>query len=197
MSDSENPYAQQDTPQLNPYAPAVISNPHAEMGSDSELTRRKYLSHEASVKSVGFLYILGGIFSFVAGAIVLFPAFAGRAGANELVFLLILSVVLLLISILQLVAAFGFRKLASWSKVPGGIVATIGLLSFPLGTLINAYVLYLLFSEKGRMVFSPEYKKVIQETPHIKYKTSIVIWILLGLLVAIVLFGAIGAVFVG
>jgi hypothetical protein len=37
-------------------------------------------------------------------------------------------------------------------------------------------------------VFSDEYKRVIAETPHIKYRTSIVVWIFLGLL--LLLFGA-------
>ena len=44
-----------------------------------------------------------------------------------------------------------------------------------------------LFSAKGKMVFSEEYKGVIAETPHIKYRSSIVTWILLGLLVIILL----------
>ena len=53
-----------------------------------------------------------------------------------------------------------------------------------MGTLIGFYMLYLLLSKKGTMVFSPEYKEIIAQTPHMKYKTSPVVWIALGLIVA-------------
>jgi len=54
------------------------------------------------------------------------------------------------------------------------------LIGFPIGTLIHGYILYLYWGTKGRKVFSPEYKQIIAGTPHVKYKTSIIIWILLG-----------------
>jgi hypothetical protein len=53
-----------------------------------------------------------------------------------------------------------------------------------LGTLINGYILYLLLSAKWEMVFSAEYRDIIDATPHIKYRTSILIWMLLGIIVA-------------
>ena len=39
------------------------------------------------------------------------------------------------------------------------------------------------------MVFSPEYQAVIAQTPHIRYRTSKVVWILLGLVLLIIVFG--------
>jgi hypothetical protein len=75
----------------------------------------------------------------------------------------------------------------------GGIVLScFGLLGFPIGTLISAYFLYLLSSQKGVYIFSPEYARVIAATPHIKYKTSIIGWILLGILVFFIGLGIIG-----
>lgn len=47
------------------------------------------------------------------------------------------------------------------------------------------------------MVFSPYYKEIISQTPHIKYKTSIVVWIFLGLLLALLGLGIVGAIFAG
>ena len=47
-------------------------------------------------------------------------------------------------------------------------------------SLILGYILYLLLSKKGSMVFSPEYRLIIERTPHIKYRTS---WILKGCLI--------------
>jgi hypothetical protein len=70
--------------------------------------------------------------------------------------------------------------------VPIGIIASIGLFFFPWGTVINGYILWLLFSSKGRFVMSPEYQEVIAATPHMKHRTSIVV-ILLGILLLVVL----------
>lgn len=32
------------------------------------------------------------------------------------------------------------------------------------------------------MVFSADYKRIIEQTPHIRYRTSMILWIVLGLL---------------
>jgi hypothetical protein len=42
-------------------------------------------------------------------------------------------------------------------------------------------------SRKGVVVFSDEYKAVIEATPEIRYKTSIVVWIFLAILLIVVL----------
>jgi hypothetical protein len=60
--------------------------------------------------------------------------------------------------------------------------------------LINGYILYLVFSEKGRRVFSPEYQEIIRQTPHVKYQTSIIVKIFVGLLLGVLLFILAGAV---
>jgi predicted nucleic acid-binding Zn ribbon protein len=67
------------------------------------------------------------------------------------------------------------------------IISAIGLLSFPCGTLISACLLYLFFSHKGEMVFSDRYEEIIQGTPHIKYKTLIIVWIFLLILIGVIL----------
>ena len=77
------------------------------------------------------------------------------------------------------------RALKSWGRIVGCILSGLGLLNFPVGTLINAYILYLFLSKKGRMVFSAEYKDIIAATPDVKYRTSILVWIFLGILVAL------------
>jgi hypothetical protein len=78
-------------------------------------------------------------------------------------------------------------------KIPAIIVSAIGLLAFPCGTLISAFALYLLLSPKGEMIYSPQYKEIVQATPHIRYKTSIIVWILLFLLLGLIAFGIIAA----
>jgi hypothetical protein len=53
MTISDNPYA---SPQTET-GPALVTG---ETLSDAEATRRKYLNHEASVKSIGSLYYTSG-----------------------------------------------------------------------------------------------------------------------------------------
>jgi hypothetical protein len=88
----------------------------------------------------------------------------------------------------------GLRRLKRWARIPVGILSGIGLIGFPLGTIINAYILYLVFGKKGVTVFSDEYRLVIEQTPHIKYKTSIVVWIFLGLVLLLIVAGLVAAI---
>src|SRR4030095_8127226 len=97
----------------------------------------------------------------------------------------------------QLWVGTGLRRLRRWARIPTGILSGIGLLGFPIGTIINGYILYLIFSQKGKVVFSDEYRAVIEQTPHIKYRTSIVVWIVLGLLLLLIAAGIIAAVIGG
>lgn len=159
------------------------------INQEDEAIRQEYIKHEASLKSVGLLYFLGAFFVLLAGLMGLVGALdAGSGqGAEGAGFLIGYTVAMLVISGLMFAVAFGFRKLKPWVKIPGTIVACLGLLNFPIGTLINAYILFLIWSRKGRFVLTPEYQEVIEATPHIKYKTSIVVWIFLGILIVLLL----------
>jgi hypothetical protein len=151
----------------------VHSNSHAES------IRKEHIKHEASTRSVGTLYYLGaGALFFISVAGLFFPSDAGFGQGG-----IVATIFLLFLAVCQAVVGTGVRGLKKWARIPSGILSGFGLIGFPIGTIINAYILYLLFSRKGRMVFSDEYKNVIEQTPHIKYRTSIVIWILLGLVV--------------
>jgi hypothetical protein len=57
-------------------------------------------------------------------------------------------------------------------------------------------MLCLLVSSKASTIFSPEYKAIIAQTPHIKYRTSLMLKIVLALFVAIIVL-AIAAAFIG
>lgn len=127
----------------------------------AEQTRKTHLSHEASVQSIGVLYYLGGGFLILIGAMM--AAMMSVAG-----------VFLLLMGAGQIWVGTGLRRLKGWARIPTAVLSVIGLLAIPIGTLINAYILYLLFCRKGNTVFSEEYRRVIEQTPGIKYRTSIV-----------------------
>jgi hypothetical protein len=119
---------------LNPYATprAVVADPGA---SEVEIVRKEHITHEASVKSAGLLFMLGGLVTLAAAASLVIPAMA-VAGDRS-----------------------GFLVIG---------MAVAGL---------------------GRMVLSAEYASIIEATPQIRYRTSIAVWIGLGLLVLLAVLG--------
>lgn len=178
-------------PAVNPYAsPASDAKTFDTQGetSQAEAIRREHIGHETSLKSVGLLYLLGAILLLPSGGIALFVAATTDMAAEERVIVMGFSVFYLVMGVLFCALFSGFRKLRSWVKIPATIVAAIGLLGFPLGTLINGYILWLMHSQKGSMVFSSAYQDIIAQTPHVKYRTSPAVWILL-LVVGLLLIG--------
>jgi len=89
------------------------------------------------------------------------------------------------------------RALRPWGRIVGCILSAIGLIGFPIGTLINGYILYLFLSKKGRTIFAPEYQDVIAATPHVKYRTSIIVWIFLALVVLLLAVAVLAPMFGG
>lgn len=158
-----------------------------------EEIRKEYLKHEASVKSIGLLYYLGGACLGLVGIVGLASGLGGTGGGEVLV-AVGLSAFFLILGFGQIWVGAGLRRLKRWARVPTGILSGLGLLGFPLGTIINGYILYLVFSKKGAMVFSDEYRAVIEQTPHIKYRTSVLIWILVGLVLLLVGLALLGAI---
>lgn len=165
--------------QLNPYAP-----PNAEVAdvaivdSEAEAIRREHIKHESSIRSVGALYYLGGGLLIVSAI--------GLLAANTLEpnsIWIGISAAYVVFGALSWVIAWHLRRLKSWARVAAIVLSGIGLLGFPLGTLINAYILYLLLSEKGRRIFQADYLDIVEATPHVRYRTSLLVWIVLGILI--------------
>ncbi|MEM6979991.1 MAG: hypothetical protein AAF539_10015 [Planctomycetota bacterium] len=182
---------------FNPYAAsaAPIESVSDQVGeTDVEAYRNYHLKHEASCKSIGILYYLGGGFATVSGVLML----AGEAATpNDLRggFLPVLIGLLYFgLGIFQIFVGRGLRRLQPWSRFGAIALSVIGLLGIPVGTLISIYVLYLMLSAKGRVVYSESYKRIVEQTPHIKYRTSKVVWVLLGILVVFLLLGVVGVV---
>ncbi|WP_442507873.1 hypothetical protein SH528x_006814 [Novipirellula sp. SH528] len=200
--DDANPFARTTPPTAtpdpvtNPYVPTSDMSSVAQVvGNDPESIRRHYLSHEASVKSIGTLYLLGAIIMIPVGFfIMLAPLFSQQEELGIRVVMGVMGLLYLSLGLLQGFTAVSLWKLRPWARIVAIVLSVIGLIGFPIGTLISAYFLYLLLSEKGQMVFSPGYQQVVAQTPHIKYKTSIIVWIFLGLLICLIAFGVIAAV---
>jgi len=196
----------------NPYAPSGSSYSDASLDanfdlSQAELIRKSHLSHEANIQSFGCLYTLGGIMGILIGifyiGLGIFIMAGGenpQAGVNPMaagIITALIGLVVLAIGVAQLFAGRSMQTLNPSGKILAIIISAIGLLGFQCGTIISAYLLYLLLSAKGEMVFSSAYKEVMQATPHIRYRTSIIVWIFLFLLIGVILLGVVAATFVG
>ena len=202
----------------NPYAPSGSSYGDASLDanfdlSQAELIRKSHLSHEANIQGFGCLYTLGGILGILgaifyvgigilvmAGGVVPkgLESMVFGAGGDQLVsggLTTLVGVVFLAIAVAQLFAGRSMQTLNPSGKILAIVVAAIGMLQFPCGTLISGYLLYLLVSAKGRTVFSSAYKEVMQATPHIRYRTSIIVWIFLFILIGVILLGVLAAIF--
>ena len=181
--------------ETNPYAPpaaevADISGVNPEV----EAYRREHLKHESAIRSIGLLYYLSA-FGLSLGFVALVFALLLAQQVQQEAAAIVLAVVYGLFAMAFFALGHGLRRLKAGARIPAIILSFVGLLAFPLGTLINGYILYLLMSAKGMRVFESDYADIVSATPHIKYRTSIVIWILLAILLLILL-GIMAAVIV-
>ncbi len=157
---------------------AEVRDVHATATAEAVDLRQRHLHHEASVRSVGSLYYLIAVMVTLGALLAVVRRPEGLLSAVAFVSVL----VAIAVGVLMFMVGRGLKQLKSWTKIPAGILSALGLLGFPVGTLLNGYILYLLFSRKGAMVFSPEYQQVIAQTPDMKYRTSKFVWAFLILL---------------
>lgn len=174
----------------NPYAPpkAQVEDivPYA---GEAQAIREEHIQRETSIRSIGILYYLGSILLLLLALGVLAGSKAalgelGRAGSGSLAFM---GIFFLAFAVGGIFVGRGLRSLQPWARIASIVMAILGLLAPPVGTLINIYILYLLFSEKGRRIFQSDYPDIVAATPDIRARTSIVVWVLLGILVLAIL----------
>lgn len=174
----------------NPYAPpaADVDDVSGGAPTDAERIRREHINHETSVKSIGYLFLLGAL-GLVIGGVGLLAGGTGprsqqNAGAESEAELLGMGIGFCFMAVVYLITAVGLQRLRPWARIVGAIFCALSLCSIPFGTLMGLYCLYLLLSAKGSTVFSREYQDVISVTPHVKYKHSPV---MIGILVLLLL----------
>jgi hypothetical protein len=155
--------------------------------SDDVAERMQLLRHEKSIRGVGVLHLLGAILGSFS---ILLVAFGKLDATTAWIVLLIVGIC----------ALHGWIGVGLWRLDPrvrgiAGLMHGIGLFAFPIGTLVNAYILYLLFGQKGERVFSDEYRELVARTPDVRLPTSIVSIVLLGIVVSMLITAVIAALF--
>jgi len=169
---------------INPYRAPTAAVADVAQDARAEEVRETHLSTEASLKSVGLLYYLGTIGLFVSMLAMLASPDDGPG--------LGLGLVLAALCAVTLAVAYGLRGLRPWVRVPAIVLTVLGLFNFPVGTLLSGYVLYLLLNAKGRFVLTSEYAQIVAATPHMKYRSSTLVLVL----VVVVLVGIVAAILV-
>ncbi|BCX49400.1 conserved hypothetical protein [Haloferula helveola] len=177
----------------NPYQAPAVAEVAATVQSDAEAIRLEHIKHEASLKSLGSLMLLGGLLVVV---FMVFPLFfvqgsPGGFGGSELIIMGIVGV----LAVFQIVVGYSLGKLASWTRIPTIILCALALINIPIGTLIGGYGLYLILSAKGQTIFSPAYREIINSTPHVKYRTPVWMWIVLLLVIVLIVVGLLAPLF--
>lgn len=66
-----------------------------------------------------------------------------------------LTVVLLLYSIPGIVCGWALLTRRSWARILGIILAAIGLINYPFGTIFGIYALWVLFNKETEQIFTP------------------------------------------
>jgi hypothetical protein len=174
----------------SPYAPPRTEVADHHEVSDDEVVRLReaHIRHEIQLKSVGTLYYLGGALALVAGLLMVSVYLETGAPFGEMIGLF--ALIYAGVGALSLFLGYGFRRLMPWVRIPGAILSGIGLLAIPIGTIVNAWILYLMFCEKGRTVLAPEYQAIVIATPEVRYRRTIGDWIALivigGLLLGVI-----------
>ena len=166
-----NPYAPPQTPTLTAQPPEL---------ANAEALRREHIGTEATIKSVGALYYLGALYVILSIPIAHTMLQLREKGPIFGIELLLFALGLAFLSM-----GYGLRRLRGWARYPTIIFSGFGLLGFPIGTLINGYILVKVLGRQGRFVMTPEYQPIIAATPHVKYKTPLVVWIVLVVLILV------------
>lgn len=153
-----------------------------------EQIRRDYISHEASVRAVTTLFLFGACGSAIIAVAGGFgdKLWGGVPGDDSGAEILALVSFFGSLALLNLWVAVSLCRLHRSGRTVAVALAGLGLLMLPFGTIASAYILWLLLSRKGRMVFSDDYRKVINDTPHVSAQTAIVVRVLLLLLFIVI-----------
>jgi hypothetical protein len=142
---------------LSAYAP-----PRADLESHSaseDAERRQLLRHERSLRAIGVLHVIGAVLGVCTLIAIAFDGLPGSA---------VLLLGALGVCALHAWVGVGLARLDRRVRHAAGLLHGVGLLAFPVGTAVNAYVLYLLFGAKGKRILSPEYRALIERTPGVR-----------------------------
>jgi hypothetical protein len=132
--------------------------------SASEI-RQDYRSYELFFRVVGLLYYLLGVFWILLGpSLTLFAMSTNIYRRFSLTDSFVMAV-MVLIGLVFIRVGYGCRHFCDWVKIPLVMLSLLGCLAFSFyGIITNAPILYLLWTPKGKFLFTKEYQEILKET---------------------------------
>lgn len=130
---------------------SVYAPPRANLDQPSpalDAERRKLQRQERSIRAVGWLHLFGAALALLTVLVFSFQDVHSSVAGMVLLMLAICA--------LHVWIGLGLVRLDRRVRLVAGLVHGLGLLGFPIGTLINGYILYLLFCEMGERAFAAE-----------------------------------------
>jgi hypothetical protein len=113
------------------------------------------------VKIIGWLHIIFGLFTLCIALLVFGGMMVGSMFSGSILGMIGGSILGSFVGLfvgargaLGLVAGWGLLTLRPWARILGIILAILGLFSFPWGTILGVYTLWVLFSAEGAALFS-------------------------------------------
>lgn len=161
----------------NPYEAPQVLDGEIDQPTEEERILRSHLNAEASIKSLGSILFVSGMIMGI-GTLQELPYLSQRR-FHEVVVTIVTPILLLWLGL-------KLRQLRQVAVIITGCFAVFGLTFYPVGTIFSLLILYFLFSKKGRSVVTPEYHRIIRATPHLRYRSSLITWILLAILIGLI-----------
>ncbi|MCW1883655.1 hypothetical protein OKA04_02875 [Luteolibacter flavescens] len=166
----------------NPYQTPTGNEVSGPLPPDMRAVRARHIQHEASVKAMGILCVLGGVMLLGSFAFVCIEVIAANylpePTATGLLFAFGLGT-------LKLISGIGLGQLQGWSRITASFVVVVSMFAVPIGTAFGIYLLYLLFSPRGGRVFTAGYREIVARTPDMHYRTPRWFWIAIAVMVVL------------
>jgi len=109
------------------------------------------MSQLTNLQKAGRLIRLLGWLSLIAVigivAAIAIPQVAAGKGVENIIIIILLSLLLLAIPIIHLYVGSSIKQNKTWAKIIGVIIGILNLLNFPIGTFIGIFIL--LYLHKG------------------------------------------------
>jgi hypothetical protein len=174
--------------QPNPYAsPATVEQPPEAQSVTRIHARHVRAANAGAERGLRQLVLcLGGGYLLMAS--VSYTAwFAGMGPTSQLTYYLALGTVYTLALAATSIIGFGARRLAAWSRRPLAVLCGLGLLLFPLGTLLSLPILWILYVRRPPRLLTPAYEQIVRDSGDPPGgRTSLVTWFGLFLFVVLV-----------
>lgn len=122
-----------------------LSKDVAGAGADDERIRREHLVAETRIRSVSLLYVLGGATGALGVGTVVVVFVVGLLGGDRARSIGVGEVIIVGLGMggvyaVILATGMAMRRFQSWARWSAVVWAGLGLLAFPLGTLVSSLV---------------------------------------------------------